>query len=938
MLDAWLSAWAKTDRDHLSKEITAWLPLHQHLADTAGIVLRLVDEWVSPQVVRRLATDLDTADGVRTIATWLAAVHDVGKISPAFVVQAPPLADAMRGYGLVARPELAQSRDRPRVRHEVVGQLAVREFLADRLGFEFTATAAQLACVVGAHHGVPPESSLQHFVSVQRSLVGDGSWEEARTAALWWATDLVGGPEVLKPYASVRLGRPTQALLASIVIMADWIASNAELFPLREVHTAFEPPVEPDPDLTAARVAHAWDELDMPARWRPRRFDDAGKAFAARFGRAPEDARPIQLAAAEAALAQETPGLVIVEAPMGEGKTEAAFLAAEALAARSGADGCFVALPTRATTDAMFRRVLAWMRTLPGLPSDVSVLLAHGTAALNDDYRGLLRAAHVRGVGEDGDQESGIAHHWLRGRKKGPLAQFVIGTVDQALFGALKSRHVMLRHLGLAGKVVVIDEVHAYDVYMSRYLDRMLHWLGAYATPVLLLSATLPAARRTELIQAYESGRGVSSSDVEDAPGYPVVLASGSPARPVPAARTPKAVTVERMADDLDTLVDTLRNALVDGGCAVVIRNTVGRVQETADRLVAEFGEDEVTITHSRFLACDRAALDTSLLQRFGPPGEGTERPERHVVVASQVVEQSVDVDFDLMITDLAPVDLVLQRMGRLHRHQRERTSRLEQPRCVIVGVEDWAAEPPRAVPGSRSVYGEHALLRAAALLIDRSSITLPTDIPSLVQATYGSDSLGPAGWQDAMRHAEALHTRDVERRRSRAADFLLGEVGRDRDTLDGWIRAGVGDPQDEPRQGSGQVRDGDESIEVLVVQRDRDNGILTPDWVPGGGVQIPRDSPVDNATARTIAACALRLPPAMSRMDPVGDGVIRALERNHFTSFDKQPLLDGRLVLVLDADRTADVCDGPAAFRLTYDLRRGLLHAPLDNAGLGRT
>ncbi|OLT21197.1 hypothetical protein BJF78_34605 [Pseudonocardia sp. CNS-139] len=127
-------------------------------------------------------------------------------------------------------------------------------------------------------------------------------------------------------------------------------------------------------------------------------------------------------------------------------------------------------------------------------------------------------------------------------------------------------------------------------------------------------------------------------------------------------------------------------------------------------------------------------------------------------------------------------------------------------------------------------------------------------------------------------------------------------------------------------------MRDGDESIEVLVVQRDRDGGILTPDWVPGGGRQIPLDSPVDDDTARVVAACALRLPLAMSR-GAVGDAVIRALEHNHYTSFDKQPLLAGQLVLALDANRTADVYDGPAAFRVTYDLRRGLLHEQLNGA-----
>jgi CRISPR-associated helicase Cas3 len=523
-----------------------------------------------------------------------------------------------------------------------------------------------------------------------------GPWIDARAAALSWATDLVGGPAALAPYAAARLGRPTQALLAAIVIMADWIASTAEWFRLDPLHTAFEQPRRPDPARTAARLADGWADLELPPRWVAQPVTDARAAFAARFGPRP---RPVQVAAVEIALAQPEPGLVIVEAPMGEGKTEAALLAAEALAARSGADGCFVALPTRATTDAMFSRVLRWMQALPGLPVDTSVVLAHGTANLNDEYRGLLRRAWIREVGQD---EAGIAHHWLNGRKRGPLAQFVVGTIDQVLFAGLKSRHLMLRHLGLAGKVVIIDECHAYDVFMSRYLDAVLHWLGAYGTPVVLLSATLPAARRAELVRAYDSGRGAETVALPEDPGYPVVVASGMPARAVPAGGAARAVRLDRLPDDLDVLAGLLRAALAGGGCAVVVRNTVGRVQETADRLVEIFGADEVTVTHSRFLACDRARLDTDLLRRFGPPGPGVERPARHVVVASQVVEQSLDVDFDLMVTDLAPVDLVLQRTGRLHRHDRPRPAGLEQPRCVLVGVQDWAATPPRAVPGSR--------------------------------------------------------------------------------------------------------------------------------------------------------------------------------------------------------------------------------------------
>ncbi|SHL21307.1 CRISPR-associated helicase, Cas3 family [Pseudonocardia thermophila] len=925
----WWSVWAKTGRDELDHRIvTEWLPLHQHLGDTAAIAGRLVDEWIPSSVLTRLSEMLGLGvTELRQLIVWAAAVHDVGKASPAFAVQCAALADVMREHGLAADPRYANDRDRSRIRHEMVGQVAVLDWLTTELRVP-RSSASQLSCLIGGHHGVPPERPDLMAVEQHAELAGRGSWSEARVDVLRWAADLVGGTEWLAGAASRPIPRPAQVLLTAMVIVADWIASS-ELFDLEPIHAAREGVVPPNRETTEARAARAWQELDLPPRWRPQPITDVASAFQERFGRTP---RPVQVAAVEAALAQETPGMVIVEAPMGEGKTEAALLAVEALAARSGADGCFVALPTRATTDAMFGRVLSWLQALPGVPVNVSVQLAHGTASLNDTFRGLLRRGHVRDAGECGS-DVGVAHQWLRGRKRGVLAQFVIGTVDQVLAAALKSRHLVLRHLALAGKVVVIDEVHAYDVYMSQYLDRTLHWLGAYGTPVVLLSATLPPRRRAELVAAYESGRSETTDEVTISDAYPVVTATGLPPRAVAASGEPRTVMVERLdpgedGDDLDELVSLLRDRLGEGGCAVVVRNTVARVQEAADRLIEEFGDDHVTVAHSRFLACDRAALDADLIRRFGPPTSESERPDLHIVVASQVVEQSLDVDFDLMVTDLAPVDLVLQRMGRLHRHRRVRPPRLTRPCCVLTGVESWRSEPVFPVAGSRRVYGEHMLLRAAALLADRDRLVLPDDIAPLVRAGYGDETIGPDSWQAAMTAAAEDDRQRSERRRANAKTFRIDQVGGLKDTLHGWIRAGVGDADvDDPRQ-IGQVRDGAESLEVLVVQRDADGGLLTPDWIAqNASVQIPLDDELPGWLARTVAACALRLPLAMSQPGPIGDGVIAALERNHFTSFDRTPLLNGQLVLVLDENRTAELSAGPATFRVMYDPRRGLIH-----------
>ncbi|MEK8106498.1 hypothetical protein NKG94_17000 [Micromonospora sp. M12] len=180
------------------------------------------------------------------------------------------------------------------------------------------------------------------------------------------------------------------------------------------------------------------------------------------------------------------------------------------MARRTGASGCYLALPTRATSDAMFARMLSWLRRLPDAQvgrGDRDVRLAHGKAALNPEYDQLRMTSLPSGIAEDTGGAAIGVHRWLAGPKRTLLSSFVVGTIDQLLFAALRSKHLVLRHLGLAGKVVVIDEAHAYDVYMGRFLDRALEWLGAYGVPVVVLSATLPAHRRAELMAAYDNGR-----------------------------------------------------------------------------------------------------------------------------------------------------------------------------------------------------------------------------------------------------------------------------------------------------------------------------------------------------------------------------------------------------------------------------------------------
>lgn len=596
----------------------------------------------------------------------------------------------------------------------------------------------------------------------------------------------------------------------------------------------------------------------------------------------------------------------------------------------------------------MYGRVRRWLERLPG-DVDLTVFLAHSKGSLNDDFARDMRAGARTVAAVDLDAVSCVAssrredvcaapgqlvaHQWLRGRKKGMLAPFVVGTIDQLLFAGLKSRHLALRHLALAGKVVVIDEVHAYDAYMNEYLERVLSWLGAYKVPVVMLSATLPSGRRRQLAEAY-AGTADPRPELEAAVSYPLISMI-TPGRnsvvsaPPAAADRRTEVVVEQLGDDLGVLSDRLWEELGDGGCALVVRNTVDRVLQAAEVLRERFGEGAVTVAHSRFLDLDRARNDDRLVTGFGPTGSRPTGP--HVVVASQVAEASLDIDFDILVTDLAPVDLVLQRLGRLHRHQRglgqaDRPPRLRVPRCLVTGV-DWEATPPAPVNGSVSVYGRHTLLRSLAVLLPywkARPVVLPDDISTLVQTAYADRLRAPRDdWADAMAAAAEEHEIAVAKQQRAAQVFRIAEVRKPGRSLVGWIDADVGDA-DDTRAGRAQVRDSDESLEVLVIQRRDDGTYATLPWLDRGrgGLDVPVDSVPPPRTARAVAASALRLPYHFSKPRVI-DRAIEELERFGPRAWQTPEChwLAGELVLVLDEDCQTRL----AGFEVNYSVADGL-------------
>lgn len=676
----------------------------------------------------------------------------------------------------------------------------------------------------------------------------------------------------------------------------------------------------------------------------------------------------------------DDPGLLIIEAPMGNGKTEASLLCAEVMAAKSGAGGVAYLLPTMATSNAMFSRVEEWLKTVPDSKggSMKSMQLLHSKAALNPDYS-KLRSWGSTWMGDEAKanvEEGVVAHQWFAGKKRGLLSSFVVGTVDQLLMAALKVKHVQLRHLGLAGKVVVVDEVHAYDAYMNTYLDRILTWLGAYGVPTILLSATLPANRRDELIHAYR-GRDRKSarnnSRRKDIPQAPCEE-SGCPAYPLITTTTYAGVLdqgmyrtcedlsagsnviVQEMEDDDRTLVSQLNDLLSDGGCVCVLRDTVSRAQSTYQQLKKAFGASCVKLVHSRFIAVDRMRNDAELLRLLGPDSDS--RPDKLIVVGTQVIEQSLDIDFDAMITDIAPIDLLLQRMGRLHRHQRgeeqsHRPKKLRQARCYVVGVEDWNQAPPKIAKGIDNVYPKALLWRSLLALrtkrdgADAAMINLPHDIAMLVELVYSLDNnrgwslSANAGqkWTDALQSAEKELLESRESAQGRARAWLLDKPKKRKgSSLIGWLRNSYSALDDV--RGRAAVRETDESIEVVAVQELEGEFKLLPWAVNAQGRRPTEDSlgdgfslPDDEA-ARLAANCTVSLPPRLSSAWSYQE-VIDALESQvRIPGWQGSRWLQGQLVMVFDSEYNSVVETRSYVYCLHYSEESGLELVSVDRKG----
>ncbi|SEA61382.1 CRISPR-associated endonuclease/helicase Cas3 [Bowdeniella nasicola] len=951
----WSKSWPMTGF------VEQWLPLTTHLRDAEAAMEFLLDSWVGPSVktaaesafgsIDQSGEGRDAWQRFRSLCIFCAGTHDIGKLAPSFAGKVEALRSRFEDEGLTIPP--SDTNTRSLAPHGLVSAVLVDRYFAE----EGLRQLRPLASVVGAHHGFPVErrsmSVVQHFTE----LIGDDTWWIRQREIIDDAAKRASIDQVIPQ--GFRWPQPILVLILALVEVADWLSSNPEYFPLIGIDDSGRRLGEPDSMRT--RADSAITRFELPPPWNPKDSrDSASDALKSRFG-FPDSAQATiaQQELVEQARTVGTSGcLLILEDATGSGKTEAALLAAEVLAARTGRSGVLFALPTQATTNAMFRRMMNWLERTSAVYGEgvYAASLQHGKQSLESSADRLRRVGwqiHDDLMGRlpslDEPVDMGRDVHsaarriailpWLSGRRKSVLADFVASTIDHVLFAALKSRFVELRHLGLSRKVVVLDEVHAFSSYMNVFLERALSWLGAHAVPVIMLSATLSQPTRQRFVEAYQRGAITaghfrqteeSANEREDVPYPSITTCDDSGLRHLALDRGDAipARTQLCASNADDNLEDLLSSLLVDGGCALVIRNTVKRAQDTYDFLSQAFPND-VTLMHSRFTVRDRQNRDRELLEKFGKSA-GDHRPHRAIVVATQVVEQSLDVDFDVLVTDLAPIDLLIQRIGRIHRHPgRERPKRLSNPTCYVAGTGTDDTRPFPLEPGSRAIYSPGELIRTAAsilpLLHEGRPLAVPDDVSRLMEDVYGPREIKLSNpWQEMLVRWQTRYEKSLETRLRAANTFALEEprTPTARTSLFDWHTMDVSSEESDGYRAQVAVRDGQEAIEVILIDVDDKRVLRTLPHL--GGEEIPTMECPPHRLARTLAESMVRLPPAFGWSDRI-DQVLDELERNsRYATWQESPILRGQLVLPLYSGECTLV-----GRRLRYSVERGLEEVP---------
>lgn len=786
--------WGKADTLYMGHQ--KWHPLAYHMLDVAAVAAAWWDACPALRGRFQAAFQDVPEQTLRAWVLFFVALHDLGKADIRFQLKAPEaLAAAWRVVVKGSDHEIPQQEISSFDHGHASLAWAVIEYktwlvTGDSDHSIWSRWDNWLVAVTG-HHGDFPTPRMMGLEGIEADEALIEHARAARHALVTAFETLFIQPvglslQALPPVCSL----PARALLAGFCASCDWLGSNTDEFDYRAPDTAL--PVYLRQRLAYIESSRMLERYGLlaPAQ------DYAGLSVLLDRTESPRGVQTLidGLPA--------TAGLTLIEAPTGSGKTEAALAYAWRLLAAGVADSIVFALPTQATANAMFERVEAFAAKVYG---QANVVLAHGKRDFNAGFQQLVERGqrHTR----QGEVEASVqCAAWLASsRKRVFLGQIGVCTVDQVLLSVLPVRHKFVRGFGLNKSVLIVDEVHAYDAYMYGLLGEVLKNQYACGGNAILLSATLSAPLRGKLLAAWGSH---AASDAADAP-YPALWHStGGAVMPLTVLdehRPPRReVVIECLrlpaAYPDDNLLARIVAAARSGTLVAVVVNLVDDAQRLARelrKLVGGSPEIEVDIFHARYRFADRQDKETAALKHYG---RHAPRTTGRILVATQVVEQSLDLDFDWLITQICPVDLLFQRLGRLHRHQREqRPPGFETPRCTVLTVErdDYGV--------FELIYGNARVLWRTDVLLNRQgTLVFPEAYRDWIERVYQRDD-----WEN-----------EPERIACDFTKFSAEQVRREKDAQQ-LTSMTVSSFRDEDGRITSLTRDGEMSLSVLPLTAD---------------------------------------------------------------------------------------------------------------------
>lgn len=698
--------WAKTTEGR-----QPGITVFRHMMNV-GCVAECIAE-VLPQLLERFNLQAQTVGA-------LSALHDLGKISPGFQRKCRAWLE-INGLEQLDRNGCWDTGTEPD--HGKVSHAAIQAFLME-VGFN-RKTAKYVSSILGGHHGRlnPPSDRGYHPQGKITENQSGIDWDEERqehARKIWSAFPQNAG--------NVEITDATPAIwwLAGLTTVSDWIGSDENFFS-PDQSTIIED------SKTIARTALESIGFFPSTLIKGLGFEDI-------FPFPPNELQSKAIATIT------EPGVYVLEAPMGIGKTEAALAAAYHLMQAGKASGIYFALPTQVTSNRIHQRMNEFLQKIS---PDAASHLIHGNSWLMESAKTIHPAATETHGNIKDDARTG--QNWFSSSKRALIAPFGVGTIDQTLLGVVAAKHFFVRHFALAGKVVILDEVHSYDLYTGTLIDKLIETLEGLGCTVIILSATLTEHRRDQILSGSED---TASNIIQP---YPLISGrrEGRDIAPVPVLPPPPLnigvnfISPAKAEQKAITLAQK-------GGAVLWICNTVDSAQKQYQQIVKLAGTDfPIGLLHSRFPFWQREKLEKEWMGRFGRDGKSR---CGSILISTQVVEQSVDLDADLLVTELAPTDMLLQRLGRLWRHDRKGHRPVTNAQVLILEETECLAElrcmePKEIVKalGKKAwVYAPYVLLRSLEVWHAEhgKEITLPTQIRALIESTY-EDREDPPSWSD---------------------------------------------------------------------------------------------------------------------------------------------------------------------------------------------